>query len=175
MGLMAFLSASMLAIDVGMLMTARNQAQNSADAGALAGATALVLRQLQRSHAEGPAVTNAISAAHGQPGDGRERVGHAGRRRVPDRSDRRQPNRVKVTVYRTASRGNPVSTLIASYFGMSTADIGATADRRSLAGQRDDLRQAVHDSGSLDEKCRRAWDPNDLRVRRGRQQRRPRG
>ena len=41
LGLMAFISASMLAIDVGMLMTARNQAQNSADAGALAGATAL--------------------------------------------------------------------------------------------------------------------------------------
>ena len=38
---MAFLSASILAIDVGMLMTARSQAQNSADAGALAGATAL--------------------------------------------------------------------------------------------------------------------------------------
>ena len=52
MGLMAFLSASMLAIDVGMLMTARNQAQNSADAGALAGATALVYRQLRRSLAE---------------------------------------------------------------------------------------------------------------------------
>ena len=51
LGMMAFLSASMLAIDVGMLMTARNQAQNSADAGALAGATALV-RQLRRSHAE---------------------------------------------------------------------------------------------------------------------------
>ena len=42
LSMMAFLSASMLAIDVGMLMTARNQAQNSADAGALAGATALV-------------------------------------------------------------------------------------------------------------------------------------
>ncbi len=42
MGMMAFLSASMLAIDVGMLMTSRSQAQNAADAGALAGATALV-------------------------------------------------------------------------------------------------------------------------------------
>ena len=40
LGLMAFLSASILAIDVGMLMTARSQAQNSADAGALAGAWA---------------------------------------------------------------------------------------------------------------------------------------
>ena len=38
-----------------------------------------------------------------------------------------QPNRVKVTVYRTSGRGNPVSTLIAPIFGMHTADIGATA------------------------------------------------
>ena len=44
MGMMAFLSASMLAIDVGMLMTARSQAQNSADAGALASAVALLER-----------------------------------------------------------------------------------------------------------------------------------
>ena len=36
LSMMAFISASMLAIDVGMLMTARSQAQNSADAGALA-------------------------------------------------------------------------------------------------------------------------------------------
>jgi len=39
---MAFMAASTLAIDVGMFMTARSQAQNAADAGALAGATALV-------------------------------------------------------------------------------------------------------------------------------------
>ncbi len=42
MGMMAFLAATMLALDVGMVMTARGQAQNSADAGALAGAVALV-------------------------------------------------------------------------------------------------------------------------------------
>jgi Flp pilus assembly protein TadG len=41
-GFMAFFAASTLAIDVGMFMTARSQAQNSADAGALAGVTALV-------------------------------------------------------------------------------------------------------------------------------------
>ena len=35
LGFMGFLAASMLAIDVGMLMTARSQAQNAADAGAL--------------------------------------------------------------------------------------------------------------------------------------------
>ena len=34
LGFMAFMSATILAIDVGMLMTARAQAQTSADAGA---------------------------------------------------------------------------------------------------------------------------------------------
>src|SRR4028118_9411 len=63
MGMMAFLSASMLAIDVGMLMTARNQAQNSADAAALAGATALVFNSYTDRGASGPAVTNALAAA----------------------------------------------------------------------------------------------------------------
>ena len=37
LGFLAFLAATMLAVDVGMLMTARAQAQNSADAGALGG------------------------------------------------------------------------------------------------------------------------------------------
>ena len=46
LGFMAFLSASMLAIDVGMLMTARSQAQNSADAGALAGAATVFISAL---------------------------------------------------------------------------------------------------------------------------------
>ena len=41
MGFMAFMAATTLAIDIGMLMTARTQAQTSADAGALAGALAL--------------------------------------------------------------------------------------------------------------------------------------
>ncbi len=60
LGMMAFVSASMLAIDVGMLMTARSQAQNSADAGALAGATALLYDSYTDRSAGGPAVTSAI-------------------------------------------------------------------------------------------------------------------
>ena len=63
----------MLAIDVGMLMTARNQAQNSADAGALAGATALVFDNYTDRSPTGPAVTSAIATAQGQQGDGRPR------------------------------------------------------------------------------------------------------
>src|SRR5436190_19449153 len=63
LSLMALLSASMLAIDVGMLMTARSQAQNSADSGALAGATALLYDDYDDRTATGPAVTSALSGA----------------------------------------------------------------------------------------------------------------
>ena len=63
LSMMAFMSASMLAIDVGMLMTARSQAQNADDAGALAGATALVYDSWTDRTPSGPAVTSAINAA----------------------------------------------------------------------------------------------------------------
>jgi Flp pilus assembly protein TadG len=126
MGLMAFLSASMLAVDVGMLMTARNQAQNSADAGALAGATALAFDDFDDRSATGPAVTSAITT-----GKANDVMGATVSLNVSDveflNDPAGQPNRVKVTVYRRASRGNPLSTLIARFFGTPTADISATA------------------------------------------------
>ena len=66
-GLLAFIAATMLAIDVGMLMTARNQAQNSADAGALAGAVELGFNDYNDRTETGPAVTSAIAAATNPP------------------------------------------------------------------------------------------------------------
>ena len=126
MGLMAFLSASMLAIDVGMLMTARNQAQNSADAGALAGATALLYDSYDDHTSGGPAVTSAITAGLANQVMGSNvSVTPADVQFLPDSTG--EVNRVRVTVYRRASRGNPLSTLIARYFGMPTADIAAIA------------------------------------------------
>ena len=126
MGLMAFLSASMLAIDVGMLMTARNQAQNSADAGALAGAVALGFDNFTDRSPSGPAVTHAVNAAKSND------VMAADVDVDPDdveflNDDNGQPTRVKVTVYRTSGRDNPLSTLIAAIFGMPNAGVGATA------------------------------------------------
>jgi Flp pilus assembly protein TadG len=53
LGLMGFVAATMLAIDVGMLMTARAQAQNSADAGAHAGAVALAFENFDDRPAVG--------------------------------------------------------------------------------------------------------------------------
>ena len=126
LSMMAFVSASMLAIDVGMLMTARNQAQNSADAGALAGVTALVYDDWNDRSPTGPAVTNAIAAAMAN------NVMASGVSVRPEdveflNDPSGEPNRVKVTVYRQASRGNAFPTLVARYFGIATADISATA------------------------------------------------
>ena len=98
-------------------------------------------------------MTNALGASRAT-GDGANVDVGAARRRVPQRLRPAQPNRVKVTVYRDAGRGNPVSTLIAQYFGIATAT-SPHRDRRSVAGQRDDLRAAVHDSRSLDGDRRR--------------------
>jgi Flp pilus assembly protein TadG len=99
LGMMAMVAASMLAIDVGMLMTARNQAQNSADAGALGGATALVFDDWNDRTATGPAVTNALSASRGN-----QVMGGNVSVTVPDVEFLNDPagvnNRVKVTVYR---------------------------------------------------------------------------
>jgi Flp pilus assembly protein TadG len=126
LSMMAFMSASMLAIDVGMLMTARNQAQNSADAGALAGATALLYDDYGNRTSSGPAVTNAIAAAQANSVmRGQVSVNPADVEFLNDAAG--EPNRVKVTVFRRASRGNAVSTLIASIFGIASADIAATA------------------------------------------------
>jgi hypothetical protein len=125
-GLMTFMAATTLAVDVGMFMTARTQAQTSADAGALAGVTALVFNSWTDRTTAGPAVQSSMSAAQQntvmnsvvsvQPTDVTFPTDSFG-----------QPNRVKVDVYRTAGRSNPVTTLLGSLLGLSTIDIAATA------------------------------------------------
>jgi hypothetical protein len=125
-GFMGFVAATILAIDVGMLMTARSQAQNSADAGALAGAVALAFDDYEDRSPSGPAVTGAINRAEAN------QVMAANVSVIPDdveflNDEFGEPNRVRVTVHRTAGRGNPLNTFIAGVFGIPTADISATA------------------------------------------------
>ena len=87
-GFMAFLSATTLAIDVGMFMNARSQAQNAADAGAHAGAVALVFNSYTNRTPTGPVVQSAINAALANKVDGRSRFDRTGRRDVSPRSRR---------------------------------------------------------------------------------------
>ncbi|HWC06778.1 MAG TPA: pilus assembly protein TadG-related protein [Gemmatimonadota bacterium] len=116
----AMLSIVALAVDVGMLYTARSEAQRAADAAALAGASAGFLdspgdEQLARTVA---AQIGGENTVQDQPVviDPDEDV-------VVDLVN----ERVTVTVRRTAARGNPVLTWFANVFGVGQADVDAVA------------------------------------------------
>jgi putative Flp pilus-assembly TadE/G-like protein len=122
----AFLTATTLAIDVGMFMVGRSEAQNAADAGALAGATALVFDSYTNRSATGPAVQSAITTAQANLVIARQvSVGPADVTFPNDAFG--NPNRVKVDVFRTSDRGNPVPTLMGQLFGLNTVNILASA------------------------------------------------
>jgi Flp pilus assembly protein TadG len=126
LGFMAFLSATTLAIDVGMFMTSRSQAQNSADAGALAGAVALAFNSFTDRTATGPAVQSALKTAIGNKVAGANVSVTPGDVTFPN-GPTGVNNRVKVKVYRTGARTNPVPTLMGTFFGVQTVDIIAEA------------------------------------------------
>ena len=126
-GFMGLFAATMLAIDVGMLVVARAQAQTAADSGALAGATALVFNSFTDRSASGPAVVGAINTATSNKVVGRSPSVTSADVVFPFNPATGQSDLVQVTVHRTAARGNPVSTLIATFFGVNDADIFATA------------------------------------------------
>jgi Flp pilus assembly protein TadG len=122
-GMIAFLSATMLAVDVGMLMVARTESQNAADAGALAGAVALAYDDPENRTPAGPAVTNAIAAGTAAENG----VMNAQTSVLAEDVTFPTITQVRVRVQRSSVRGNPVSTFIAPMFGINTVDVGAVA------------------------------------------------
>jgi hypothetical protein len=122
-GLVAFMSASMLALDVGMFMVARTQAQSAADAGALAGAMALYYDNWDDRSAAGPAVQNAITAATAEANSVMRQPASV----VPADVTFPAVDRVRVRVQRTVARGNPLLPFIAPIFGIDEVDLGAEA------------------------------------------------
>lgn len=122
-GLVALLSATMLAVDVGMMMVARTEAQSAADAGALAGAVALGFDDYDDRTPTGPAVTNAIAAGSAVDNG----VINAQASVLAEDVTFPTINQVRVRVQRSSVRGNPLSTFIAPMFGIDTVDIGAEA------------------------------------------------
>lgn len=160
LGFMAFMASTTLAIDVGMLMTARSQAQNSADAGALAGAVALAYNSFTDRSASGPAVQSAINAAVANPV-----IGATVSVTPPDvtfpNDLNGQPTRVSVQVFRTGPRGNPVPTLVGPVFGLPTANIGATATAEASPANAETCVKPFTIPDKWIEKQTGAWDPDD--------------
>jgi Flp pilus assembly protein TadG len=126
MGFMAFLTATTLAIDVGMYMSARSQAQNAADAGALAGAIALGFNDFDNRNAGGPAVSAAISAAQANAMIGAAPSVLPADVTFPN-DPAGHPTRVKVSVYRNSERDNEIPTIFGKIFGVESVNIAATA------------------------------------------------
>lgn len=119
----ALLSAVALAVDVGMLYTARGEAQRVADASALAGAHAFIefpgnedsVRQFAVEYAARNNVRGQTIAL------------------LPEDIGVDMPNkRVTVTVRRTGDRGGAVATWFARVFGIDEVDVVARATAEAL-------------------------------------------
>jgi hypothetical protein len=164
-GFMSFMTATTLAIDVGMFMVARAQAQNAADAGALAGATALGFNSYTDRTATGPAVVGAVNTAQANPVIGQAPSVLPSDVTFPVDPVTGQSNLVQVSVYRTSARGNPLSTVIGWVFGVNSADVTATATAAAVAANSNNcvLPFTIPDKWieqqCSTEKC--PWDPTD--------------
>ena len=117
-GLVAIVGMAALAIDLGILFTARSEAQRAAEAGAHAGATVFFnadgTAQAARERARDYAERNQVrwGAVELEPEDIEVDVSQ---------------RLVRVSVQRTQERGNPVSNLFARILGINTSNIGAVA------------------------------------------------
>ena len=160
LGFMAFMAATTLSVDIGMMMTARTQAQTSADAGALAGATALVFNSYSDHSSGGPAVQGAVNTAKAN-----EVIGAPVAVEPDDvtflNDPAGKPNRVRVQVFRTAARSNPVPTLMASFFGIHSVDIGATATAEASPANAMTCVKPFMVPDKWIEKQTGPWDPTD--------------
>ncbi len=122
-GVFVVLAAVALAVDVGMMLSARAEAQRVADLSALAGVGHLAFSGGNSAGAEAQAIKFAADnlirkqSAVVLPGDVFVDV----------------PNdQVTVTVHRTAARGSPVGTFFARIFGVPTVDVMADATAEAV-------------------------------------------
>ncbi len=116
--LLLLLMSAALAIDVGLLTTARTEAQRSADMAAHAGASALIYAPYSAAAARSEAIKFASrNNIRGQatvvtPGDVEVILAQS---------------KVRVTVNRTIQEGGPISTFFARLFGVPGVDVRARA------------------------------------------------
>lgn len=118
LSMVALLSAVALAVDVGMLVTARTEAQRVSDLAALAGAGILAVQPdaeaLARSEAIEFALLNTVQ-------------GEAAVVLPEDVDVNLDLSTVTVRTIRTQTRGTPVGTFFARVFGVNSVNITATA------------------------------------------------
>lgn len=122
--MLALTSVCALAIDVGMLLTARTEAQRAADGAALAGASALI---------ESPRNAQLASLYATRFGSMNSIGGDLVTVLPEDISVDVDKDLVTVRVLRIADRGSAVETFFSRMFGVTSVDIGADATAKASA------------------------------------------
>jgi Flp pilus assembly protein TadG len=132
--ILALLAFSTFVIDYGVFWLSRRQSQNAADAGALAAAIALAYDDYADRTATGPAQDAAVSTAlanlvFGAPPS----VLHDTDVTFPPCPDDGTDGCVRVDVYRTVARNNPLPVFAGVFVGLTDQDVRATATAKAAA------------------------------------------
>lgn len=136
--LLVLIAFSSFAVDQGVRLVSRNQAQNGADAGAMAAAIALGLDDFDDRSASGPAVQAGqqfalMHAVWGAPPD----VTPADVT-FPACPDDGSNACVRVDVYRNQARGNPLPSYFGQLVGVTDQGVRATATAKSAIANASD-------------------------------------
>jgi Flp pilus assembly protein TadG len=127
--LMMLIALSAFAVDFGLFWLGRGQAQNSADAGAIAGALGLAYDSATDTSDTGPAKLSALTAARANLVAGQlAAVNVTDDITFVDCPDgTKAPACIRVNVYRDNAHGNPLPTWFGNLVGVTSQDTKATA------------------------------------------------
>ncbi len=135
-GLLMLMAVSAFAVDFGLFWLARSEAQNSADAGALAGAVALNFDSATNTSDSGPAKLSALSAARANLVIGQVPAIDVSTDinfvDCPDGAP--APACIRVDVYRDTAHGNPLPMWFGNIVGLVSQDTKATATAEAANG-----------------------------------------
>lgn len=133
--LLGLVSFSALTVDYGLFWMSRRQAQNSADAGALAGAIALSFDDPTDKTVNGAASRNAFAATQvNQVFGAAPSVIPASDITFNPCSDDGGDTCIQVRVYRTQARSNALPTFFANLIGIAQQDVQAYAEAKVVHG-----------------------------------------
>ncbi len=144
LALIALMSFSTFVIDYGVLWVARRQAQNAADAAALAGAVALAFDDPSDFSDTGPAKTSAYQVVMSHPIFGQQPVVNISTDiTFPPCPDDASTNCIRVWVYRDQANGNPLPMIFGQLVGLNQQGVRAMAMAKVAIATATELSEAV--------------------------------
>jgi hypothetical protein len=144
LALIALMSFSTFVVDYGVLWTARRQAQNAADGGALAGAVALAFDNPSDFSNSGPAKTSAYQVLMSHPIWGQQPVVNITNDiTFPACPDDGSPRCIRVDVYRDPAHGNALPMIFGQLVGLNQQGVRAMAMAKVAVATSTGLPQAV--------------------------------